>query len=246
MIGQRVLVTASRPGPVCRLLEERGAVPVAVPTIAVQPVDGPPLDKALAGLDGYDWVVVTSPNGARFVIERLAGLGRPRPDRPRWAAVGPRTRQVLEAAGIPVAAEPAAQVALAIPDAMGHVTGARILLLRAEGAPTDLPVLLGDRGARVDDVAAYRVVEGPPSSRASLEQALAEGVDAAVFTSGSTVRGFARLIGDPARALAGARIVCIGPATARVARGAGLGDVDMAGGRTPADIVAVLAEAPDA
>lgn len=245
MIGRRVLVTASRPGPVCRLLEERGAVPVAIPTIAVQPVDGPPLDDALAALDAYDWIVVTSPNGARFVTERLAGLGRPRPAAPKWAVVGPRTRQILEAAGIQVAAEPPAQVALAIPDAMGDLAGARILLLRAAGAPPDLPDALAARGARVDDVVAYRVEEGPPSSRAPLERALAEGVDAAVFTSGSTVRGFKRLIGDPARALAGARIVCIGPATARVARGAGLGDVGVASGRTPADIVAAVAGGTD-
>ena len=245
MIGRRVLVTASRPGAVCRLLEERGAIPVAVPTIAVRPLDDWTLDGWREQLESYDWVVVTSPNGARLVAERLAALGRLDPAGPRWAAVGPQTREALEASGITVSAEPPAQLAAGIPEAMGEVAGARVLLLRAAAASPDLPRALTALGARVDDVVAYEVVEGPESSRDALERALADGLDAAVFTSGSTVRGFARLIGDPAPALAGARVVCIGPVTARVAREAGLGDVVVADGRTPADLVAALANGAD-
>lgn len=245
MIGRRVLVTGSRPCPVCRLLEERGAVPVPIPTIGIRPLEGRLLDKWLEKIEGYDWVVVTSPNGARLVSERLVALGRRAPAGPRWAAVGPRTREALEAAGIRVAAEPGGQVAAGIPDAMGEVAGARVLLLRAAAASRELPCALAARGAQVDDVVAYEVVEGPESSRASLERAVADGLDAAVFTSGSTVRGFARLIGDPAIALAGARVVCIGPVTARVAREAGLGDARVAAGRTPAAIVAALANGAD-
>jgi uroporphyrinogen-III synthase len=218
---------------------------VAVPTIGIQPLEGRALDVWLENLEAYDWVVVTSPNGARLVIERLAALGRPAPANPSWAAVGPRTREALEAAGLPVQAEPEAQVAAAIPDAMGEVAGARVLLLRAAGASRELPRALAGRGARVDDVVAYEVVIGPESSRASLERALGDGLYAAVFTSGSTVRGFARLIGDPALALAGARVVCIGPVTAEVARRAGLLDVRVAAARTPAAIVAALANGAD-
>jgi uroporphyrinogen III methyltransferase / synthase len=245
VIGRRVLVTASRPGPVCRLLEERGALPVAVPTIAVRPVEGRALDGPLETLGGYDWVVVTSPNGARFVTERLPALARSVPAAPKWAVVGPRTREILEAAGLRVSAEPRGQVAAGIPDAMGEVAGARVLLLRAATASRDLPRALAARGAQVDDVVAYEVVEGPETSRSALVRAVADGLDAAVFTSGSTVRGFARLIGDPAPALAGARIVCIGPVTARVARESGLEDVEVARGRTPAAIVAAVAKGAD-
>jgi uroporphyrinogen-III synthase len=218
---------------------------VAIPTIAVRPLDGRRLDGWLERLESYDWVVVTSPNGARLVAERLTALGRPAPAGLKWAVVGPRTREVLETAGIAVSAEPPAQVAAGIPDAMGEVAGARVLLLRAAAASRDLPRVLAALGARVDDVIAYEVVEGPESSRDSLERALADGLDAAIFTSGSTVRGFTRLIGDPVHALVGARIVCIGPVTARVAREAGLGDVEVAAGRTPAAIVAALANGAD-
>lgn len=240
MRGARVLVTGSNPGPVCRLLEDRGAVPLAVPTIAVRAIHGEPLDGALRRAEGYDWIVVTSPNGARLVLRRLAELGLPVPARPRWAAVGPATREALAAGGVTVAAEPPAQVGAAIADVMGEVDGARVrvLLLRSAAAADDLPRRLAARGGQVDDVAAYEVVEGPEASRGPLAQAVAAGLDAAVFTSGSTVRGFARLVEDPPAALSRARIVCIGPVTARAAKRAGLTGVRTASDRRPASIVA--------
>lgn len=217
-------------------------MPLAVPTIAIRALWGEPLDGALRRADGNDWIVVTSPNGARLVLRRLAELGLAVPARPRWAAVGPATRQTLAAGGVAIAAEPAGQVGAAIPDAMGEVGGARVLLLRSAAAADDLPRLLASRGARVREVAVYEIVEGPEASRGPLDEALAAGLDAAVFTSGSTVRGFARLVRDPAAALSGARIVCIGPITARAARRAGLARIRTAGDRTPASIVAAAVE----
>ncbi|MGH7558804.1 MAG: uroporphyrinogen-III synthase [Gemmatimonadota bacterium] len=240
MSGPRVLLTGSRPGPVGRLLEGRGAVPLAVPTIAIRALQGDPLDGALRRAEECDWIVVTSPNGARLVLERLAELGLDTPSRPRWAAVGPRTRKTLVAAGVTIAAEPAERIGAAIPDAMGDVEGACVLLLRSAAAADDLPRLLAQRGARVEDVAAYEIVEGPEESRGPLDLALAVGLDAVVFTSGSTVRGFARLVGDPPAVLSRARVVCIGPVTARAAREAGLGRIRTATDRAPAAIVAAV------
>lgn len=240
MSGERILLTGSRPEPVSRLLAERGEVPLAVPTIALLALAGEPLDGALRRAGGYDWIVVTSPNGARFVLERLAGLGLGPPAGPRWAAVGPGTRRALERAGVAVDAEPARGTGADIPDAMAEVDGARVLLLRSAAAADDLPRELAARGARVDDVAAYGIVEGPETSRRPLAEAVAGGLDAAVFTSGSTVRGFLRLAPDGVAALSGALIVCIGPVTAGVAADAGLSPVRTAAGRTPAAIVAAV------
>lgn len=240
MNGPRVLLTGSRPQPIGRLLEKHGAVPLAVPTIAIRALEGDPLDGALRRAGECDWIVVTSPNGARAAIGRLAGLGLQAPTRPRWAAVGPRTRETLVAAGVTVSAEPAERVGAAIPDAMGDVQGLRVLLLRSAAAADDLPRLLAARGARVEDVTAYEIVEGPEASRDPLADAVAGGLDAVVFTSGSTVRGFARLVRDPLAALSHARVVCIGPVTARVAREAGLTRIRTADDRTPASIVAAV------
>lgn len=237
--GARVLITGSDGGRLAELLREMGARPIEVPTIAVHPVDPAGLDAALARAAEYAWIVVTSPNGARAVAERLAAHGARAPASTRWAAVGPRTAQVLRAAGIEPAVVPAGGTGVALAEALGEVAGLRVLLLRARTATEEPPRILRARGARVDEVVAYEIEEGPEASRAPLAEALAGGIEAAVFMSGSTVRGLARLAGDPRRALDGAVVVAIGPTTAAAAREAGL-EPRTAEERTPESIVAAL------
>ncbi|MFN2384563.1 MAG: uroporphyrinogen-III synthase [Gemmatimonadota bacterium] len=237
----RALVTGSRGDALCLALRERGWEPLAVPMITIQPVPaGGPLDAALGRLDAFSWVVVTSANGADGVVARARALGVPVPGRPRWAAVGPRTQRTLERAGIGVAFVPPEQTGAAIAAGLGDLSGRQVLLPRAAGAGSDLPAALAARGAVIEAVLAYETLEGPDASRAPLAAALAGGVEAIVFTSGSTVRGFARLTGNPVRAAAGARIICLGPATARAAQAAGLEVAAIAAERTPAGLVRAL------
>jgi len=101
--------------------------------------------------------------------------------------------------------------------------GQRVLRIRGEVASPVATVRLRARGLVVDEVVAYRTVEAPPESDGLLQRAWDEGIDAVVFTSASTVRGFARLaqrvhIDD---ALGGVLIVAIGPVTADAVRGMG-------------------------
>jgi uroporphyrinogen-III synthase len=104
-------------------------------------------------------------------------------------------------------------VANAIPD----VGGKRILLVRASAASADLPDRLRERGATVDEVAAYLTIEGPASSSAPLKAALADpDLAAIVFASGSAIRGFIAL-GGPTRWPA----ITIGPRTTKEATALG-------------------------
>jgi uroporphyrinogen III methyltransferase/synthase len=246
--GWRVLVTASDGGRFCDHLERSGALPVHVPTIAIRSLGGAPIDAALRKLEAYDWIVLTSSNGVDSLTTRLAALGVTVPSRPVWAAVGPRTRDVLESSlGVEVRAVPSQQQAAAIPDAMGELNGRRVLLVRAKRATEELPMILRQQGALVDDVAAYETIEGPEKMRSELESALTGPLRAVVFTSGSTVRGFVRLVRDPRKALGGLVIACIGPVTSEVVRRAGLGVPVEAVEPTPHGIVEVLvgASRPD-
>ena len=240
--GRRVLVTASDPERLCELLHPRGAVAIAIPTIEIRSLTGGEGDAALARLGTYDWIVVTSPNGAAAAFDRMKILGIAAPPAPRWAAVGPGTRAALQARGVRVDHVPEEGRSDAIPDRLGETAGARVLLLRARAAGRELPRILRARGAEVDDVAVYETIEGPEPSREPLRRALAEGIDAAVFTSGSTVRGLVRLVGDPARALAGAALLAIGPVTARAIGAAGLGTAIVAAEPTPESLVRALEE----
>ena len=244
MRGWRILVTGPDGAPLASLLAERGANPFAIPMIEIRPLDaGGELDRVAGTLGEYDWVVVTSVRGVRALFERRRALGLgPVPRGPRWAAVGPATRAALEAEGVTVQTVSSAGTGVAIARELGPLAGSRVLLPRARIAAPDLPDALARRGAQVADVAAYDTVVGPESSRAPLAAALAEGIDAATFTSASTVRGFARLAEEPREALSGVVTACIGPPTARALRQLGVEPSGVAVRRTPGALVEVLDE----
>ena len=97
----RVIVTRPRAqaGPLVAALEAAGAVVVECPLIEIERTSDEPVDAA-----GYDWVIVTSPNGA----DEIAARGR---NLPAIAAVGPGTAEALRLHGIEPAFVPARVVA---------------------------------------------------------------------------------------------------------------------------------------
>lgn len=214
--GRRIVIT--RPAEKARRLAERlrslGAVPIEFPTVRIEPAEAGPLDAALRGLDGFDWIVFTSANGVDAVFARLAAAGKDARDvgRRKVAAIGPVTARALKEHDIVPSLVPAEFVAEAILEALGEVRGKRFLLPRADIAREALAVGLTQRGAVVTEVAAYRTVgvSGPPPDLS--------GADAVTFTSSSTVRHFLA----SGAAVGTAKVVCIGPVTAATARELGL------------------------
>lgn len=194
-------------------LREAGYRVHAVPTVATEllPFDPPDLGR-------FDWVVVTSATGARALLEAVA----PGPAG-RWAAVGPRTAAALAERGLIAAAVPEEGRGVRVAGAMAALeplAGRRVLLARADAASDDLPWALREAGAVVDELAVYHTVSGPERSRPGVAAALADpALSAAVFASGSAVRGLIHLGGEAARRLAA---ITIGPATSAVARQEGL------------------------
>ena len=220
--GLRVLVTRprERAQAFARKLEALGAVPVILPTIAlVPPEDWSDVDRALRDMTDYDWVVFTSPAGVRFTAERLDALGPASPGLPsaRIAVIGPSTARALRSHGREPDFMPSRFIADAIADELPDVRGQSFLLLRADIAREDLRHQLIERGARVDEVTAYRT-----EHRAFRAQEIADvfdaGVDVATFTSGSTARAFIEALGPQRSRLDGVTIACIGPITANVVR----------------------------
>jgi uroporphyrinogen-III synthase len=177
-------------------------------------------------LADYNWLIFTSVNGVEYFWARLIELS-PSVFPGGWAgaifqgkvaAIGPRTAEMLRSHGLAVHLVPGEYRAEAILDEIGDVTGQRILLPRADIARPALARGLRTRGAQVDDVTAYRTVQGHPPPAAF--EALRIGVDVLTFTSSSTVRHFVALTGgldygDPL-------IACIGPVTADTAHELGL------------------------
>jgi len=203
-------------------LRDAGLAPVAVPAIAIE-LDPPrgDLDTAAALLRTYRWVVITSANGARAVLNAAARVSAAL-EASKFAAIGPATRRILEREGIDVEFQPSHSSGIALAVELPVVGGDRILIVRGDLAGEELAIALRARGAEVDDVIAYRTLEAPESSRALLRRAVSEGpIAAVVLTSGSTVRGLVALGRAEAIDVLSIPSVCVGPETAVEAQAAG-------------------------
>ncbi len=217
----RILVTrpAHQAGELERLLTDRGLSPVAIPAVSILPGSAADLDAMLARLPGASWLVMTSANGAEALGDRLEASSASLPDGLRVAAVGPATAEALARRGIAVDHVPDVYRTTAIADGLGDVRGKRVVLARADVATPDLPDALRRRGATVEEVTAYRVVEAPAGSRDALRAALRGGLRGVAFTSSSTVRGVLGLASHLDRGrLRTLPAFCIGPPTAETAR----------------------------
>ena len=250
LFGQRVLVTRTREqaGALSARLRALGAEAVELPTIRIAPPDDwAPLDAAIAGLPGTDWIVFTSANGVDRFWERLqaARLDARALHGARLAAIGPATAAALEARGLRADYVPEEYVAEAVAAGLGDVRGRRVLLPRADLARPALADLRREGGAEVLEVAAYRTVR--PEIDPGTLRAMLAGVTTATFTSSSTVRNLAAAARDAGLelpvALGHALVACIGPITAATAREHGLPVHVVAGPYTVDGLVEALLKA---
>jgi uroporphyrinogen-III synthase len=186
----KVIVTRPRAqaGPLVDRLEALGHEVVECPLIEIERISDEPIDAS-----GYDWVIVTSSNGADEVARRGRNL-------PRVAAVGPGTAERLRELGIDPAFVPRVSSQDGLLDEFPQPAG-RVLFTAAEGARRRPIDLLG-----ADFVPLYRtrlLTPEPPDG------------DVVVLASGSAARAYAAVGGrTPA--------VTIGPQTTRVAESLGL------------------------
>ncbi|MEI8257798.1 MAG: uroporphyrinogen-III synthase, partial [Deltaproteobacteria bacterium] len=236
LFGRRVLVTRAKEqaGGLVDALAERGAEPVMFPAIAFAPPgDSARVDRAIREAHTYDLAVFTSANG---VDRWFAAMRTHRRDaralaRARVVAIGPATAAALEKHGIVADAVPtehrgeaAAVTSLEQLASRGGPAGARVLLARAEVARDVLPDALRAAGAIVDVVAVYRTIPAEGRDVDALVSALRAGqIDAATFTSSSTVDHVCEALGsDAAGLLSPVAVATIGPITSATARTRGL------------------------
>jgi uroporphyrinogen-III synthase len=210
LAGRKVVVTrsAEQADDLAILLEQHGAVAVVVPLIDIEPL--PEADARLAALRpaDFDWLVVTSPNGARAFTthHRSAPLG--------VAAMGTTTARTLADGGTAVTLVPQHQNTEGLLDEFPTGTGT-VLVVQADGADPDLTAGLGERGWQVTVVAPYRSVPTRPSPGTQLA---ALSADAVLFASGSAARAWTEVFGTSGPPIT----VAIGPRCAQAAEAAGL------------------------
>jgi uroporphyrinogen-III synthase len=194
-------------------LERLGHEVVHCPLIAIEPLGDGPID-----VSGYDWVVVTSANGARELLRRATGT------MPRLAAIGPATAEALGGADLVPAVATQEGLLAELPRPAGRVLfaaaeGARRLLpdelaadtvtlyrtreLRPpELPPADVYVLASASSARAlaaIDTGLAVVSIGPETSRAAREAGLQVVAEAADHTSEGLAAAVAGLPGGSGR-----------------------------------------------
>jgi uroporphyrinogen-III synthase len=186
----RVIVTRPRAqaGPLVERLEARGHEVVECPLIEIERTSDDQIDAS-----GYDWVIVTSPNGADELVRRGRNL-------PRVAAVGPGTAERLREHGLEPAFVPRVSSQAGLLAEFPRPPG-RVLFAAAENSrrrPID------ELGADFVPLYATRLLTPEPPDG-----------DVVVLASGSAARAYAAVGGR-------APVVSIGPQTSRVAASVGL------------------------
>lgn len=229
LAGRRILVTRAvqQAGKLSDGLRELGAIPVEVPVLEfAPPLSYTALDRALAAIGHYDWVIFTSSNTVSAISSRGGEIGvdAPQASRAKVAAVGAATADAARAAGWTVTLIPDSYVAEALVASFRSesLEGKRILLARAEVARDVIPNALRSARALVDVVDAYRNVI-PDSAPIQLRRALSVGLDAVTFTSSSSVTHLADVarkanLGFP---FPGVGAISIGRVTSATLRAAG-------------------------
>ena len=165
LFGKRIVITRARSqaGQLARRIEELEGEVIYCPAIEIEsPESCDALDRAIAVIQTYDWLIFTSVNGVeRFLmrLQRLSG-SLSKLTGTQIAAIGPQTAARLAREGLKQAIVPKRYLAEGIlhvltPDMM---RGKRVLIPRAAKARDILPETLRAWGATVDVVDAYRTV----------------------------------------------------------------------------------------
>ncbi len=233
LFGQTVVVTRTRQQ--ASDLSDRlivfGANVIEAPTIELSPPDEwSGVDEVFGRINAYDWVVFTSANGVRFAKQRLLETGQDARAfaSAKVAAIGDATAAaVRDELCLTVDLCPDSFVAEALADALaaaGEVRGRRFLLLRADIArPVLRERLQRDGAAEVNDVPIYETTPAAALPPPLIDALAAREVTWVTFTSSSTAKNFATLLGPDYRGkLEGVRIASIGPITTATLRELGL------------------------
>ena len=254
LVGRSILITraSGQTESLVRELEARGAKPVLQPMIAFHPpADFVPLDNALRNLRSFDWLLLTSANAVRALLERSRFLAvdvMKSFAAVRIAAVGPVTAEVARSAGLPVSHVAAKHQGIALAEELAvELARKRILLPRSNLAGSDLPDALRRLGADVTDVVAYRTFAAEPEGEGQ-NHFLRGHLDAVLFFSPSAVRNFLnwdegqggkvlRSISNDHRKTA---VVAVGPVTAAALREASLRNIVQASNTTIPAVIEAL------
>jgi uroporphyrinogen III methyltransferase/synthase len=248
LFGKRVLVTRPRhqAGELVSRLEQLGAVALTLPAIEVrEPADWAPVDRALAKLADYHWLVFTSANGVHALFRRLRqrGLDLRALARLRLATIGPATAAALRGYLLEPDVVPSEYRSESLAAALKErVAGQHLLLARADRGRELLREELA-AVAVVDQVAVYSQIDALDAGSETLELLRQGQIDYVTVTSSNIARALAKVLDALSRVRIEAgevQLVSISPVTSAAIRELGLPVAAEAVEYTASGVVAAL------
>lgn len=222
LFGRRVLVTRPRhqAGDFVRRLELLGAVPLVLPAVEIRPpADWSPVDRALANLASYQWLVFTSANGVQAFLGRLRSLGQDWRTlaQVRIAAIGAKTAETLRSFYLEPDLVPtrfqSEDLAAVLKEKI--VPGQRVLLARADRGRELLREELA-QVAEVEQVAVYSQIDAVHWDSQLLDLLRRGEIDFITLTSANIARALLQSLDEPCRQQLHSgqgRLVSISPVT---------------------------------
>jgi uroporphyrinogen-III synthase len=232
LYGKTVLYTAPRnyAGRLGQLLIERGARPVWMPTIYIEPVpDYKVFDTALRERDKYDWIAFTSRNGIEAYLNRLEALGLGPDDvrQLKTAAIGNDAR-LLETAGILPALVPTAPSPIGIVEELKRrgVTNGTVLVPSPDVIGMEEPAVVPDFirdleaiGLKTKRLPAYVTARETQGLERGTQMLRNGEIDMIAFTSRGEIDSLLLHLGEDGSLLNQKTVLaCFGPITSEGAR----------------------------
>jgi uroporphyrinogen III methyltransferase/synthase len=212
-----------------QLIYSLGGEAIHLPAVEIIPPQDTALLRTsiqnLAQSQSYDWVLFTSSNGVSAFFETLRAQGADARSlgRTKFGVIGPATAQALNQYGLIPDFTPTRYTGADLGEQVPIHGGDKVLLPRSAYALPQLPAILQERGASVDEVTAYTIRTAPADAHI-LDQLIGQKIDLVCFFSPTGVRKLQDMLDDTgyteelSKILAALKVACIGPTTAEAAR----------------------------
>lgn len=225
LFGQRILITRPRrqSDALNRQLENLGAIVYSLPVVEIGPApDLAAVDRAIARLAEFQWLVFTSANGVQAFLDRVLETGRDLRALAslRLTAIGPRTAEALRSYHLQADLVPSEYRSESLAASLApQVAGQRVLLARADRGRDVLRDEL-TKVADVEQVAVYSQADAVEADAEVLGLLRRGEIDFITLTSSNIARGLIRLLDDQAKSHLGQemQIISISPVTTAAVR----------------------------
>ncbi|TWU20811.1 uroporphyrinogen-III C-methyltransferase [Bythopirellula polymerisocia] len=224
LFGKTVLITRPehQSNDLASKFHELGAISLCQPAIHIAPPqDWESIDRAIAELASFNWLVFSSANGVKYFLDRLIASGRDLRQLAscQIAAIGPATTAALQQYHLQADLQPEEYRAEALAAKLAPLSaGKHILLLRASRGREVLADTLTAAGTKVSQVVVYQSEDVKEPSRLVLENLRAGKIDWITVTSSAIARSLVQMFGEDLRK---SRLAAISPLTAEVLSEAG-------------------------